>query len=82
MSINEAPLGIPLIVRSFHEEEVRELSDLESRLMHLGFFHGEEIRITHRAPLFREPFLVEVRGRQVALSREEAMLVSVEVKPA
>ena len=79
MSINEAPLGIKLIVRSFHVSEEGELSDLESRLMHLGFFHGEAIKITHRAPLFKEPFLVEVRGRLVALSSEEAKLVEVEV---
>ena len=79
MSIIEAPLHTALIVSSFHEGETREFSDLESRLMHLGFFHGEIIKITHRAPIFQEPFLVEVRGRSVALTREEAMLVKVEV---
>lgn len=48
--------------------------------MHLGFFAGETVRITHKAPLFNEPFLVEVRGRLVALTRAEAALVEVEVK--
>ncbi len=68
-----------LVVRSFHTDEERELSDLESRLMHLGFLHGEVIRVTRKAPLFKEPLLVEVRGRSVALSFDEASLVTVEV---
>lgn len=80
MSIADAPLQTTLVVRSFHMDEKRDLSGLESRLMHLGFFHGEKIKITHRAPLFKEPFLVEVRGRSVALSSEEAALVMVEVQ--
>jgi Fe2+ transport system protein FeoA len=81
MSIVDAPLQTTLVVRSFHKDETRDLSDLESRLMHLGFFYGEKIKITHRAPLFKEPFLIEVRGRSVALSKDEAALVSVEVHP-
>ncbi len=79
MTIDQSPLNQQLVVRSFSPEEERDLSDLESRLMHLGFFYGETIRILKKAPLFQEPFLVEVRGRMVALSREEAALVSVEV---
>ena len=68
-----------LIVRSFSIHDVREFSDIESRLMHLGFMDGETIRITKKAPLFKEPLLVEVRGRSVALSFAEAELVTVEV---
>lgn len=81
MTIDLAPLNQKLMVLSFHHEDERNHSDLESRLMHLGFFAGETIRIMKRAPLFQEPFLVEVRGRMVALSREEARLVKVEVRP-
>ncbi len=80
MTINEAPLNKKLTVLSFTDDDVRNLSDLEARLMHLGFLAGHTIRVTRKAPLFKEPLLVEVRGRQVALSREEAMLVSVEVQ--
>lgn len=80
MTINQAPLHTKLIVRSFanHEERI-EFSDIESRLMHLGFMNGEQIRITRKAPFFKGPLLVEVRGRFVALTLEEASLVSVEV---
>lgn len=79
MTIDRAPLNQKLVVRSFTPHEERDLSDLESRLMHLGFFYGETIRILKKAPLFNEPFLIEVRGRMVALSKSEAALVNVEV---
>ncbi len=79
MTVKEAPLNTKLIVRSFHHEETRELSDIESRLMHLGFMDGENIRITRRAPFSRGPLLIEVRGRSVALTPDEASLISVEV---
>lgn len=79
MTIKEAPLNIRLIVRSFSIHDEREFSDIESRLMHLGFMDGEVIKVTRKAPLFQEPLLVEVRGRLVALTADEARLVSVEV---
>jgi len=79
MTINQAPMNTRLIVRSFPIHDVREFSDIESRLMHLGFMDGEFIRVTRKAPLFKEPLLVEVRGRSVALSFDEAQLITVEV---
>jgi Fe2+ transport system protein FeoA len=79
MNIDEAPIDIKLRVRSFRDDEVREFSDLESRLMHLGFMDGALIRVARKISLFDGPFLVEVRGRYVALTREEAELVLVEV---
>lgn len=79
MTIKEAPLNTRLVVRSFSIHEERDFTDVESRLMHLGFMDGEIVKITRKAPLFKEPFLVEVRGRLVAMTSEEANLVSVEV---
>jgi Fe2+ transport system protein FeoA len=79
MTINQAPLLQKLIVRSFAITDDRDLSDLESRLMHMGFINGETIQVKRKAILFKEPLLVEVRGRLIALSREEAQLVEVEV---
>lgn len=79
MTINQAPMNTKLIVRSFHIQEDREFSDIESRLMHLGFLDGESIKVVKKAALFKEPLLVEVRGRSVALSFSEAELVTVEV---
>lgn len=79
MTLNQAPLNAQLIVRSFSHHDEREFSDIESRLMHLGFIAGELIKITKKAPLFKEPLLVEVRGRMIALSASEASMVDVEV---
>lgn len=79
MTINQAPMHVNLKVSSFSVHETRELSDIESRLMHLGFIQGAHIKIKKRAPLFGEPFLIEVRGRLVAMSLSEALLVEVEV---
>ena len=81
MTINQAPMKTKLIVRSFPIQEVREFSDIESRLMHLGFMDGAIISIIQKAPLFKEPLLVEVRGRSIALSFDEAELVKVQVAP-
>ncbi len=79
MTINFAPLGKKLIVRSYRESDQREFNEIESRLMLLGFLEGENIRVVKRAPIFKAPFLVEVRGRMIALSESEAMLIQVEV---
>lgn len=79
MTINQAPLNQKLIVRSFHKDEIKEISDIESRLMHLGFFAGQTVKVTKKPLIFKEPVLVEVRGRQVALSATEAALVEVEI---
>ncbi|MGE3608670.1 MAG: ferrous iron transport protein A [Bacteriovoracaceae bacterium] len=81
IKMNMAPLNKILTVKSFAEDCVRELTEVESRLMHLGFIHGQTVRITKKAPLFQEPLLVEVRGRLVALSSAEAKLIEVEVHP-
>ncbi len=79
MTINEAPLKQRLSITSFKDDYSSGISDIEARLMHLGFIHGATIEIKKKAPFFKEPLLVEVRGRLVALSRSEANLVSVEV---
>lgn len=79
MTINEAPLERRLSITSFNDDYSAGISDIESRLMHLGFIHGATIEIKKKAPFFKEPLLVEVRGRLVALSRSEAGLVRVEV---
>lgn len=79
MTINQAPMQRLLTVKSFSKQELRDFSDIESRLMHLGFIDGAVIKVLKKASFFKEPLLVEVRGRSVALSFSEAELVQVEV---
>jgi Fe2+ transport system protein FeoA len=78
MNLSNATLLVKLRVLSFPDQDLRELCDLESRLIHLGFHHGGVVRVMKKAPLFNEPLLVEVRGRLVAMSRAEADLIIVE----
>jgi Fe2+ transport system protein FeoA len=79
MNISHAPLDSSLTVTSFSLDDARELSEIESRLMHLGFINGAQVVLKKRAPFFKEPILVEVRGRMIALTLSEASLVQVEV---
>ncbi len=79
ITINEAPLNRRLIVRSFHTSEERDYSEIEARLMLLGFLEGQIVIVAKKAPLYKEPLLVEVRSRMIALSCAEASLIKVEV---
>lgn len=79
MTLNQAPMNTTLTISSSTYQESENISDIASRLMHLGFIDGEKIKVTRKAPLFREPLLVEVRGRSIALSFAEAELVQVKV---
>lgn len=81
MTIGEAPLNTKLTVRSFRVDEVRDFSEVESRLMLLGFLSGSVVVVVKKAPFFNDPILVDVRGRMIALSRDEAMLINVEISP-
>ena len=78
MTINEAPLNKKMTIQ-YHQYPQGEMSDLESRLMHLGFIEGAQVEVKRKSPFIRGPLLVEVRGRIVALSQDEARLVNVEL---
>jgi Fe2+ transport system protein FeoA len=78
MTINEAPLNIKVTIQ-LQQHLQGEMSDVESRLMHLGFIQGAKVEVKRKSPFFRGPILVEVRGRIVALSQDEAQLVNVEL---
>ena len=78
MTINDAPLNQKVAISAPHTTE-RELSDVESRLMHLGFIEGAKVEVKRKTTLLNGPLLVEVRGRVVALSQAEAQLIRVEI---
>lgn len=78
MTINEAPLNKKVTIQ-LHQHQHGEMSDVESRLMHLGFIQGAKVEVKRKSPFIRGPLLVEVRGRIVALSQDEAKLVNVEL---
>jgi len=79
MTINEAPVLKKVSITA--PQTRSNLSDVESRLMHLGFIEGAKIVVKRKSPLLNGPLLVEVRGRVVALTHSEAELVRVELCP-
>jgi Fe2+ transport system protein FeoA len=79
MTINEAPVLQKVSIAAAQMKT--DLSDVESRLMHLGFIEGAKILVKRKSPLLNGPLLVEVRGRVVALTQTEANLVRVELCP-
>jgi ferrous iron transport protein A len=63
-------------------DEWRRIERLEgpqedcSRLLDLGFTPGEEVAVTHRAPL-GDPLVIRVRGALLALRKREAAWILV-----
>lgn len=79
VTMNQAPLHQRLVVASYLSTDADFISDIESRLMHLGFVEGAIVQVKKKSFFKSGPLLVEVRGRLVALSQGEAELVKVEV---
>src|SRR5579862_6032665 len=48
-------------------------SDLESRLLELGFVEGAAVRVLHEGPFGRDPIAVRINDATIALRRREAM---------
>ncbi len=51
---------------------------LRTRLMQVGLYRGDEVRVVRSAPL-GGPVLVDVNGREIALGRAVAEKVQVEL---
>ncbi|HLW58156.1 MAG TPA: FeoA family protein [Bacteriovoracaceae bacterium] len=77
MTLDLAPLNKKLIIHGVQADQT-ELGPVESRLMHLGFIKNEPVTLIQKAPYFQIPILVEIKGRRIALSLEEAKKVQVE----
>ena len=50
-------------------------SELERRLLELGFVEGARVEVLHEGPLGRDPIAVRVNDTTVALRRREAMAI-------
>jgi ferrous iron transport protein A len=51
----------------------------ETRLLEMGFLEGSRIEVIHEAPWGKDPIIVRVRGALIALRRQEADAVLVEL---
>jgi ferrous iron transport protein A len=52
-------------------------TELERRLLELGFVEGAEVEVLHEGPLGRDPIAVRLNDTTIALRRREAMAVFV-----
>ena len=52
-------------------------TELESRLLELGFVEGAEVEVLHEGPFGRDPIAVRVNDTTIALRRREAMAILV-----
>jgi ferrous iron transport protein A len=71
-NLSQIPLNRPVRIERLDGPKV----DCE-RLLDLGFTPGEEISVTHFAPL-GDPLVIRVRGAQLALRKREAAWIWVE----
>lgn len=53
-------------------------SELESRLIELGFVEGARVEILHEGTFGRDPIAVRVNDATIALRRREAMAILVD----
>ena len=85
MSQHGSPLGL---ARPGFSGRVRHIAvtavdgftatELERRLLEIGFLEGAAVEVLHEGPLGRDPIAIRLNDARVALRRREAMAVFVE----
>ena len=71
MKLSEAPMK-----RWFRIESLNGPAEDCRRLLDLGFTPGEEIMVSHRAPL-GDPLVIRVRGALIAVRKREAAWIQI-----
>ncbi len=78
--LGQASRGFSGRINAIHVREEmhgRQASEIESRLIELGFVEGAEVKILHEGPIGRDPIAVRINGATIALRRREAMAILV-----
>ena len=52
---------------------------LEKRLLEMGFVEGVPIMLLHEAPFTKDPIIVRLRNMRIALRRNEAQCILVQM---
>lgn len=53
---------------------------LEKRLLEMGFVEGAPIMLLHEAPFTKDPIIVRLRNMRIALRRNEASCIMVQLE--
>ena len=74
---------VGVIVKVGSESDLESLSrtELERRLLEMGFVEGARIKVLHEGFIGRDPIAVELDDMRVALRRREAADVMVQCLP-
>mgnify|MGYP003595275869 CR=1 FL=1 len=64
-------------IRAFDNTSGLPASELESRLIEIGFAEGARVEILHEGMFGRDPIAVRVNDSTIALRRREAMAIHV-----
>lgn len=78
MKLAQAIKNVVYRITAIEREDISEV--FSKKLFHLGIMEGAEVVLKHKAPIFGNPLLVEVDSLQVALTKSEASLISIEEK--
>lgn len=80
MRLGQADRGFCGRINAIHVREATHgsaASEIESRLLELGFVEGAEIKVLHEGPIGRDPIAVRINDTTIALRRREAMAIVV-----
>lgn len=77
MNLTSLKLGYSALVSSVHGDTDQD--PVARRLLELGFIPGTLIQKLHKAPLFGDPVSFIVRGTHVALRKDEAKRIEIDV---
>ena len=71
-NLSELKLGTKAVIESFSDKE------LALKLMEMGCLPGNSVRLIQQAP-FQGPIYLEVNGSYVAIRKETAKLIEIEL---
>jgi len=83
-SLGEARLGFRGTIRAIEADRAQgtlPASELEKRLLELGFTEGMSVAILHEGPIAHDPIAVRVGSATFALRRSEARAILVDATP-
>ena len=75
LTLSNLPKNTPATVTGFQQGQ----SELETRLREIGFAEGDHVQAPHFGLFGRNPLTVKLNGALIALRRNEAHAVLVEV---
>lgn len=78
--LSELKSGQAGVVHLIEFSEDQDVNDISIRLRQLGILENEMIKVVRKSPLNDSTFLIEARGAQFALTKNEAKIVLVKLE--